>query len=131
MFAPGAAKQPLGVAFYGILSDVGAKCDIGPDAVRARLDVVVIGERGPAAGKADSLDLQYFVAVTGPDNAVLSKRSFPVHITLPGDARRAGVSDHIEETIALAGRSTNDLSIVLGFQQNPEIVEFYRHFRGR
>ncbi len=131
VFAPGAARQPLGVAFYGILSDISGTCNTGPEAVRATLDLVVIGERGPAAGKADSVDLQYFVAVTGPDQAVLSKRTYPVHIAIPGDARRAGISDHIEETFALAGRSTNDLSIVIGFQQGPDVVEFYRHFRGR
>ena len=131
VFAPGAARQPLGVAFYGILSDVGAKCDVAGDAVRAKLEIVVIGERGPAAGRADSVDLQYFVAVTGPGDTVLSKRSYPVHIAIPGDARRSGVNDHIEETIALGGRSTADLSIIVGFQQSPEIVDFYRHFRGR
>jgi hypothetical protein len=37
----------------------------------------------------------------------------------------------IEETIPLTGRSPGELNIVLGFQQSPEIVEFYRHFRGR
>jgi len=130
-FAPGAPHQPTGVAFYGILSEVEAKCQPAGGAVRASLDVVIVGERGPAAGKADSLDLQYFVAVTGPDQAVLSKRSFPVRIAIPPDARRAGVTDHIEETIPLAGRPPGELSIVLGFQQGPEIVEFYRHFRGR
>jgi hypothetical protein len=130
-FAPGAAHQPMGVAFYGILSDVDVKCEPAGAALRASLDVVIVGERGPAAGKADGLDVQYFVAVTGPDQAVLSKRTFPVHIGIPGDARRAGVSDHIEETIPLAGRSPGEVSIVLGFQQSPEIVDFYRHFRGR
>ena len=130
-FAPGAARQPMGVAFYGILSDVEAKCERVGDAVRAALDVVVVGERGPAAGKADGLDVQYFVAVTGPDQAILSKRSFPVHIAIAADARRSGVSDHIEETIPLAGRPPGELSIVIGFQQSPEIVDFYRHFRGR
>ncbi len=131
MFAPGAARQPIGVAFYGILSDVEVKCERAGDALRASLDVVVIGERGPAAGKADSLDLQYFVAVTGPDQAILGKRSLPVHIAIAADTKRAGVTDHFEETIPLAGRSPGDLSIVLGFQQSPEIVDFYRHFRGR
>ncbi len=129
--APGAARQPMGVAFYGILSDVDAKCERAGDALRASLDIVIVGERGPAGGKADSLDMQYFVAVTGPDQAILSKRSFPVHLALPADSRRAGVTDHIEETIPLAGRSPGELSIVLGFQQSPEIVDFYRHFRGR
>ena len=131
VFAPGAARQPMGVAFYGILSDVEAKCEQAGGALRAALDVVVVGERGPAGGKMDGLDVQYFVAVTGPDQAILSKRSFPVHIAIPADSRRAGVTDHIEETIPLTGVSPGGLNIVLGFQQSPEIVDFYRHFRGR
>jgi len=131
VFAPGAARQPLGVAFYGVLSDVDAKCEAVGGAVHASLDVVVVGERGPAAGKADSVDLQYFVAVTGADQAILVKRSFPVRIAIAADVKRAGITDHIEETIPLAGRAPGDLSIVLGFQQSPEIVDFYRHFRGR
>ena len=131
VFAPGAARQPMGVAFYGILSDVEAKCEPAGGALRAALDVVVVGERGPASGKADGLDVQYFVAVTGPDQAILSKRSFPVHIVVPAESRRAGVTDHVEETIPLANRSTSEITIVLGFQQNPEVVDFYRHFRGR
>jgi len=131
VFAPGAARQPTGVAFYGVLSDVDAKCDAVGGAVHASLDVVVIGERGPAAGQGDSVDLQYFVAVTGADQTILSKRSFPVRIAIPAEAKRAGITDHIEETIPLAGRPPGDLSIVLGFQQGPEIVDYYRHFRGR
>jgi hypothetical protein len=131
VFAPGAARQPMGVAFYGVLSEVDAKCEGVADAVHASLDVVVIGERGPGAGKGDSVDLQYFVAVTGADQAILSKRSFAVRIAIPAGAKRAGITDHIEETIPLGGRPPGDLSIVVGFQQSPEIVDFYRHFRGR
>jgi len=131
VFTPGAARQPMGVAFYGVLSDVDAKCETAGGAVRASLDVVVVGERGPAAGRSDSVELQYFVAVTGVDQAILSKRSFPVRIAIPADAKRAGITDHIEETIPLAGRPAGELSIVVGFQQSPEIVDFYRRFRGR
>jgi len=131
VFAPGAARQPMGVGFYGVLSEVDAKCEALGGAVHVSLDVIVIGERGPAAGKGDGVDLQYFVAVTGADQAVLSKRSFAVRIAVPTDAKRAGITDHIEETIPLGGRAPGDLNIVLGFQQSPEIVDFYRHFRGR
>lgn len=131
VFAPGAARQPTGVAFYGVLSEVAAKCERAGDAVRASLDVVIIAERGPAAGTASDVNLQYFIAVTGPDQAILAKRTLPVQITIPANARRAGVTDHIEETIPLAGRPPGQVNIVLGFQQSPEIVEFYRNFRGR
>ena len=130
-FAPGAAHQPAGVTFYGVLSEVEAKCERVGDAVRASLDVIVIGERGPAAGKADGVDLQYFVAVTGPNQSVLSKRSFTLRIPIPADAKRAGVTDHIVETIPLGGRPASDLTISLGFQQTPDVIDFYRHFRGR
>jgi hypothetical protein len=133
VFRPGAAAQPTNVAFYGILSDVDAKCDRAGGAVRAALDVVIIGERGPAATAmgANSIDLQYFVAVTGPDQTILSKRTLPVHIDIPADARRAGITDHIEELIPVGSAPANQLNIMLGFQQGPEVVDFYRHFRGR
>lgn len=130
VFAPGAAHQPLGVAFYGRLSEVDGRCEVTGDAMHASLDIIVIGERGPAAGKGEGVDLQYFVAVTGTGQTVLSKRSFSVHIPIPTDAKRAGVTDHIAETIPLGGQAPGDLNIVLGFQQSPEVVDFYRHFRG-
>jgi hypothetical protein len=130
VFAPGSPAQPLGVAFYGILSDAEVKCERAGDAVRASLDVVVIGERGPAA-RGDAVNLQYFVALTGPDQSVLGKRSFPVQIALPPGAKRAGVTEHLEEEIPLGGRSPGELNLVVGFQQSPEVVEFYKRFRGR
>ena len=131
VFAPGQSRQQAGVAFYGLLSEVDAKCARAGDALRLKLDVVVVGERGPAAGTAGAVDLWYFVAVTGPDQAILGKRLFPVHIEIPAGAKRAGISDHIEEIIPLGGRSAGELSVVLGFQQSPEAVEFYRTNRGR
>jgi hypothetical protein len=130
VFAPDAPTQPMGVTFYGVLSEVTVKCERAGDALRASLDVVLIGERGPAS-KGDSLNLQYFVAVTAPDQTILSKRSFPVQLAIPPGAKRAGVTDHIEETIPLGGRPVGDLSIVVGFQQSPDVIEFYKHFRGR
>jgi hypothetical protein len=131
VFAPGATHQPMGVGFYGILSDVSATCERAGDALRVSLNVIVIGERGPAVGTANGVDLQYFVAVTGPNQAILSKRSLPIHIAIPADVKRAGVTDHLAETIPLAGRSPGDLSIIVGFQQSPDAIEFYRHYRGR
>jgi len=131
LFAPGQPHQPAGVAFYGVLSEVTAKCDRAGDALRLALDVVVVGERGPAAGGAGAVDLWYFVAVTGPDQAILGKRLFPVHIEIPGSAKRAAVSDHLEQTIPLGGRPPGDLNVVLGFQQSPEAIDFYRHYPGR
>src|SRR5438270_13053504 len=62
MFAPGQSRQQAGVAFYGLLSEVDAKCDPAGGAVRLKLDTVVVGERGPAAGTAGAGELRGFLA---------------------------------------------------------------------
>jgi hypothetical protein len=130
VFGPAPERRPDNVAFYGLLSEADIKCEYPGDAIRMSLDIVVVGERGPAA-KADSVDFQYFVAVTAPDQSILSKRPFPVRIVFDTPQKRSGVTDHIEETVPLGGRKGADLSIVVGFQQSPEVVDFYKHFRGR
>ena len=131
VFAPGASRQPTAIAFYGILSDVESKCTRSGDAVRVALDTVIVGERGPAAGAASSVDLQYFIAATGTDETILSKRTLPVQIAIPAGTRRAGITDRVEEWVSLGGRSPADVKVVLGFQQSPEVVQFYKNFRGR
>ena len=131
VFGSAEQRRPDNVAFYGLLSEADLKCEYTGDAMRVMLDVVVVGERGPAAVKADSVDFQYFVAVTGPDQSILGKRQFPVRIVFDTPQKRAGVTDHIEQTIPLGGRKGTDLTLDLGFQQSPEVVDFYKRFRGR
>ena len=94
------------------------------------LDVIIVGQRGPGA-KGDVVDLTYFVAATGPNQQILSKKPFTVRIAFDPDQVRSGVTDHIEETIPLAGHKGGDISVLLGFQQTPQVVDFYKHFRGR
>jgi hypothetical protein len=130
VFAPGLAPRPENVAFYGLLSEVDSSCTFSVGAVLMKLDVIVIGQRGPMA-KADAVDLDYFVAVTTPQQEILSKKPFSVRIQLPPDKVRAGVTDHIDEEIPLDGHTGSDLTVDLGFQQSPEVVDFYRRFRGR
>jgi hypothetical protein len=130
VFGAGEQRRPDNVAFYGLLSEANLRCEYTGDSVRMILDVVVVGERGPAA-KADSVDFQYFVAVTGPDQTILGKKQFPIRIAFDTPQKRAGVTDHIEQTIPLGGRKAADLSVFLGFQQSPEVVDFYKRFRGR
>jgi hypothetical protein len=127
VFGPAPERRPDNVAFYGLPSEADLKCEYTGDTVRMMLDVVVVGECGLAA-KADSVE---FVAVTGPDQAILGKKTFPVRIAFDTPQKRAGVTDHIEQTIPLGGRKGTDLTVNIGFQQSPEVVDFYKHFRGR
>lgn len=128
-FGPGAKRGPDNATFYGLLSEASIKCERTGDTLRMKLDVIVIAERGLVA-KGNTVDLNYFVAVVGPDQAILSKRPFAVRIDL-GSAKRAGVTDHIEEAIPLGGRKPGDLAVDVGFQQTPDVIEFFKHFRGR
>jgi hypothetical protein len=121
VFGSAPERNPENVAFYGLLSEVDRKCDIAGDVMHLSLDVIVVGQRGPA-GKADSVDLTYFVAVTGPDQSIIGFDS---------DQIRSGVTDHIEESVTLSGHKGTDLNVLLGFQQNPDVVDFYKNFRGR
>jgi hypothetical protein len=92
--------------------------------------LIVAAERGQAA-KGDVVGLHCFVAVTGPDQTILSKTPFAVRVVFDTPQKRASVTDHIEETIPLGGRKGTDLTVDLGFQQSPEVVDFYKHFRSR
>ena len=130
VFGPGPERRPDNVAFYGLLSEAELKCKYAGDAVHVDLDAIIVGERGPAA-RGDTVDLPYFVAVTTPDQTIVSKKPLAVRIAFEGNQKRAGVTDHIEETIPLGGRNGADLNVLLGFQQSPEVVDFYRRFRGR
>jgi hypothetical protein len=131
VFPPGTLElRPEHVAFYGLLSEVDARCENTRDGVRVQLDVIVIGQRGPGS-HGNEVDLHYFVAVVGPGDRILSKRPFGVHVVFPKEALRAGVTDHIEELIPRSAGRGSDLAIDVGFQQTPQAIEFYKHFRGR
>jgi len=131
IFTPGAEPRPSNVAFYGLLSEVDSDCTYGAGAVTMKLDVIVIGQRGQAAGNGAFVDLDYFVAVTGPEQTILAKKPFAVRVNFTPNQIRAGVTDRIELAIPLAGRSGRELTLDLGFQQSPQVVEFYKRFRGR
>jgi hypothetical protein len=130
IFGPGPDRRPENVAFYGLLSEVGSNCRFAGQSVLMKLDVIVIAQRGPVA-RGDSVDLDYFVAVTAPQQTILDKKPFRVRIGFGQNQIRAGVTDHIEVAIPLAGRSASDLTLDLGFQQPPDVVDFYKRFRGR
>ncbi len=130
IFAPGTAPRPENVAFYGILDEVDSHCEAAPGAVRVKLAVDVIAQRGPAA-KSDAADLTYFVAVTAPGDRILQKQPFTVRVAIPPDKLRAGVTDRFEEVIPLDGYKSGALTLDLGFQQSPQVVDVYHHFRGR
>jgi hypothetical protein len=130
VFGPGPDRKPTSVAWFGIFSDVVVSCKVSGDTLHASLDNVIIAERGPAA-RGNDVDFDYFVALTGAGQAVLGKKVFSVHVTVPERGKRGGVTDHVEVVFNMAGRPVSDLNLSVGFQQTPDAVEFYKHYRGR
>jgi hypothetical protein len=130
IFSPNTELKPINVAWYGIYSDISVTCNVNGGTLVATLDNIIVAERGPA-GRGNDVDLNYFVSLTGPDQAILGKKTFAVHVTLPDKAKRGGVSDHVEVSFATGGRPISDLNITAGFQESQQAIEFYKNFRGR
>jgi hypothetical protein len=131
VFAPNAEKKPLYVAWYGIFSDVSATCTVIGDTLHASLDSVIVAERAPAARIDNSVALAYFVALTAPDQTILGKKTFAVNVAVPPDAKRGGVTDHVEVAFNIAGHPISDLNITVGLQLSPDAVEYFKHYPGR
>jgi hypothetical protein len=98
--------------------------------LHAALDNVIVAERGPA-GHSDDVDLNYFVSLTGPNQTILGKKSFTVHVTVPQGAKRGGVNDRVEMAFSTGGQPLSNLNLTVGFLETPQAVEFYKNFRGR
>ena len=131
VFAPNAEKKPLYVAWYGIFSDVSATCKITGDTLSASLDDIIVAERGPAARTENSVTLTYFVALTAADQSILGKKTFVVNVAVPPDAKRGGVTDHVEVAFNIAGHPISDVNIMVGLQLSPDAIEYFKHYPGR
>jgi hypothetical protein len=131
VFAPGTTElRPEHVAFYGLISEVNSRCEYTSQGMQVHLDVIVIGQRGPAS-QGDTVDLHYYVAIVAPGDRIVDRKPFTVHVAFAKNAVRAGVTDKIDELIAPSAGRGSDLAIDVGFQQTPQDIEFYKHFRGR
>jgi hypothetical protein len=126
----GTEYKPLYVAWFGLLSDTTATCTVNGDTLHVALDNVIVAQRGPSA-RGNDVDLSYFVALTTPDQTILGKKTFSVHVAVPPGEKRGGVTDHVEVAFATGGRPTSDFSLLVGLQIAPEAVEFYKHYPGR
>jgi len=129
-FAPGAEAKPTYIAWFGLFSDITASCQMTGDTLHAALDNIIVAERGPSV-RGNDVDFNYFVALTTTDQTILGKKSFSVHITVPPAEKRGGITDHVELALSTGGRPLSDLNLLVGFQDAPEVVEFYKHYPGR
>src|SRR5262249_36218936 len=127
IFAAGPGRRPENVAFYGLLSDAESSCSGAGQSVLMKLDVIVIGQRGPAS-RGDSVASDSLAAAPPPEQPIPKKKPSGGPIGFKPTQTRAGVTDHIETATPPAGHAPADLTLDVGFQQPPDVVDFYKRF---
>jgi len=106
------------------LQDFRGNCSFvrkGGDAVNITLDLSFYAENRKTDAERKQTDFAYFVAILGPDEAVLTKEVFPLSVAFDREKGSGlvveNVQQHIQLTdIGLAGR----YKIIFGLQLTPE-----------
>jgi hypothetical protein len=126
----GAGRDLTDVRFDLRVSDAALTCELDRDddtrTLETELGVRFTAEKGPAnrEGRARG---RYYVAVTGPDGALLSRRSFDVEIELPGNQTRVAAAQYLSPTIPLAeGAASDAYTIYIGLVLSPEQLRYNR-----
>jgi hypothetical protein len=120
--APATTRDLTDLVLSGRLTAVKAECFAGtkPDSIRAKVQVQLALNRGPAA-PGRTADVAYFVAVTRGD-AILDKAVYPLHVTFPPNTDSITlVGSEVNMVIPTPkGVSGPDYTVAFGFQLTPE-----------
>jgi hypothetical protein len=103
-YRPGGGPVPENLAYRVALENIRGTCRLeGADqAISVTIDVVV--EPG-VAFVGPSVEVPYFVAVLGADNAVLDRQDFLARVSLAPGVRRAGSVESFSQRLRRVGRS--------------------------
>ena len=115
-FRLGSSKEPANLVMNARISRVGGKCRVIQSNLQAEVTagIEVLADGGPAL-KEDSAQLEYFVAVTDPDEKIVSRETFAVKLEFGKDSRKARAVDYVSFSIPNA---------------TPEVLRGYRIFYG-
>lgn len=133
-FRDGPGRDLSDVVYAAQLRDITGECVYDRRGVRVDMNVVVLGERGPAAQAGSrSGEVEYFVAILDPRETILAKERFTSRLDFAAGQERVAIREELEQRIPLPqGVSAQDYRILVGFQMNPEEAELVRrHRQGR
>ena len=131
LFRPGPGRDLIDVEFEGEITPLGGGCNyVDRDrAIEMRLEFRIAALRGPAA-VGPTVEFPYFVAIVGPDQAILAKQVFASPIEFEKNRRRAGALEQTDQTIPLAeGQTGADFEILVGFQLTAAQLDYNRQQR--
>lgn len=133
-YRPGPGRDLTDVAFEVAIGDIAYECsydfDDAGDSVAIDLNVLFVGQRGPAAVQ-DRIVVPYFAAVTNPGRRILAKKLFKVELIFEGNTVRAQVVEELAQTIPFpAGADASAYKSFIGLQLTTQQLEDLRRERG-
>ncbi|CAK0764808.1 Lipoprotein [uncultured Gammaproteobacteria bacterium] len=132
LFRPGGGNELTDVVARGqINNDFPGECEYNKDGVTVTFTMILGAERGPAM-KGNQVDLRYFVALSDPEQGIISKREFDTSVEFKPNLPRAGNSEELQQKIPLPlDQDARHYEILVGFQLTPEQLAFNRNPRKR
>ena len=126
----GDGRDLTDVRFDLQVTDVALTCELERDGeertVEAEIGMRFTAEKGPANREGLAAG-RYFVAVTGPEGDVLSRRSFDLRIGLPGNQTRVAADQYLAPTIPLAeGAPADAYTVYVGLVLTPAQLRYNR-----
>jgi hypothetical protein len=116
--------------FTAKITDVSGTCRFDKASANVDMRVSLVAERGAAVMNEPAADLEYFVAVTGPQDQILAKENFRTRIDFAG-RNRSGVAEELAQRIPLPGGSDPaSYAVLVGFQLNADELADNRRRRG-
>jgi hypothetical protein len=128
-FRANAPHDPSGELYKATVESVGTDCKLDEDAQTATssLDITFRAERTPNGSPAQ-YTAAYFVAVTGPDGRVLSKRTYTATFAFEPNQATTTFKDHIDEAVIKPdrGKRPPDYQLLVGLQLTQDQLDYNR-----
>ena len=129
-FKPGAPPDLSSVLYSVQIVDVDTSCDISKDSntCDSSLDVTFRATRAPTGVEAD-YTVPYFVAVAGPDNAIISKNAYSAEFSFAPGQGTVTFTDSPDSTVIKMPKGKNgyDYQLYVGLQLTKEQLDYNRN----
>jgi hypothetical protein len=130
-FRDGPGRDLIDVVNEGEIQNILVQCTYDKKVIDVDLQVAVAATRGPA-DRTGAADFQYFVAIVGPDEKILTKQPFTVHFEFKDNRNHLGRIEQLVPKIPVADPLKGpQYQIVVGFQLTPDELAWNRSQRAK
>lgn len=135
-FRPGPGRDLTDVVLDARIDRFDGECETDLESDRSgqvSVDLQLFFEatRGPANDAREG-KIRYYVAIGDKTGKILAKKVFDTEFEFEGNRNRIGVAEELTQEIPLkSGDLGEDFDIFVGFQLNPEQLDYNRNKRTR